>query len=160
MSQSNQIKVLWIAVLVLGASLLGLMGYMASNTNQRSEEVTLQPPLEIPVNPWVGLSLTEKLRRSSAVVIADLRPTNNRLQAIATDILVLTPGTEIHYRQGQEVQSLSHPAGGTTDWGDGTVALLTGSPASIQESYSVHAGRIPGLGDMPIEELKRLATAR
>jgi len=162
MSQAKQIKILWIAVLVLGASLFGLIGYMASNANQVDEEAiaTLQPPLETQINPWSDLSLSEKLHRSSAVVIADLRSTNGRLQAIATDVLILTPGTEIRYREGQEVQSLSRSAGGTTDWGDGAVALLTGSPASVQESYSVHAGRIPGLGDMPIEEFKRLATTR
>jgi len=162
MAQSKQIKILRATVFVLGALLLGLIAYVASSADYHGDEAAsaLQPPLNAPINPWAGLSLTEKLRRSSAVIIADLRPANGRLQAIATDVLVLTPGTDIHYRPGQEVTSLSHPTDGPTDWGDGTVALLTGSPASIQESYSVRAGRISGLGDMSVEDFRRLADAR
>jgi hypothetical protein len=158
-SQSKQIKALWAAVLVLGIMVLGLLGYVATRPNRASVQVSSYSPSP-PINSWQGLSVEEKLQRSSAMVFADLKPMNGKLRAIATDILVLTPGTKIYYHSGQEIPSLSHSPDGITDWGDGAVALLAGSPASIQESYSVRNGRVSGLGDMPLEELRRLALAR
>jgi hypothetical protein len=160
-SQAKQIKALWAAVLVLGIMVLSLLGYVATRPNRASVQVSSYGPSpEVPVSSWQGLSVEEKLQQSSAIVFADLKPMNGKLRAIATDVLVLTPGTKIYYHSGQEVPSLSHSPDGITDWGDGAVALLAGSPASIQESYSVRNGRVSGLGDMPVEELRRLALAR
>ncbi len=162
MSQAKRLRALWVAVVLLGIMVLGLLGYITSKSNPFGVQAVLSPgpPSESPTSSWEGLSLQEKLQRSSAVVFAELRPDNDQLRAVATDVLVLAPGTEIHYRPGQEVPSLSQSTSGITDWGDGAVALLAGSPASIQESYSVRNGRVSGLGDISIEELKRLALAR
>jgi hypothetical protein len=160
-SQTKHVNALWAAVLMLGIAVLGLLGYIATHpTHSSAGASSSEPPPDLVVYSWQGLSLEEKLQRSSAVLFADLKPINGQLRAIATDILVLTPGTEIYYRPGQEITSLSHTTDGITDWGDGTVAFLAGSPASIQESYSVRNGRVSGLGDMPVEELRRLALAR
>ena len=60
---------------------------------------------------------------------------------------------------GEEARSLSKTNQKNTDWGDGMVALLIGSPASVRESYSYRDGRIAGLGDMPLDELNRMARA-
>ena len=160
-SQTKQIKALWAAVVVLGLLVLGLLGYIATSPNRASAQAPFtEPPPEALVNSWQGLSLEEKLQQSSAIVFADLKPMNGKFRAIATEVLVLTPGTKIYYQPGQEIPRLSHSSDGITDWGDGAVALLAGSPASVQESYSVRNGRVSGLGDMPIEELRRLALAR
>jgi hypothetical protein len=160
-SKINQIKALWAAVVVLGLLVLGLLGYIATSPNHTSAQVPFtEPPPAALVNSWQGLSLEEKLQKSSAIVFADLKPMDGKFQAIATDVLVLTPGTKIYYKPGQEIPRLSHASDGITDWGDGAVALLAGSPASVQESYSVRNGRVSGLGDIPVEELRRLALAQ
>ncbi|MFL6591213.1 MAG: hypothetical protein ACJ8GK_00690 [Luteimonas sp.] len=118
------------------------------------------PESGVQIDSWQSLSLNEKLRRSSAVVIADIKVSDGKATAIATDVIVRNPETVVLYKVGQEVPVLSREASGFTDWGDGAVALLEGSPASMRESYSVLGGRIPGLGDMPVQKFEEMAHAR
>lgn len=107
---------------------------------------------DFPHDPWAGLTLEQKLGRTSAVLITSISSDGQSKKAIVKDILKLSPGTTIFYEVGEEFPNSS------TD-GDGFLVLLTGSPASMQESYSIRDGRIRGLGDMPVARLNEILAA-
>jgi hypothetical protein len=71
------------------------------------------------------------------------------------EVLKLQPGTELYLKRGAKVKTF--PVS-TTDYGEGAVAILRGSPASIVESYSYRDGVIPGLGHMPITTFRAMAS--
>jgi len=164
-SQSKQIKALWVAVALLATGFSTTLFLLGRDLGR---DLGIAPPVTVPVDPSCpeilrgpldGLALPEKVRRSDAIVIARLEPSGGQLKAIATDVIVRNQGVEVLYKVGEEVPLLNPPAGTGTNWGDGVVAFLIGSPASIEESYYTRSGRIPSMGDMSIEEFRRSAIA-
>lgn len=154
-SKTNQIKWLTVAVAVLAVLLLSHIALDVLRSSKQNPYVEAAPG-SISSDPWQFLTLEEKVRQSSAIVFATVIVENGTATATATDVIVRTTGTEVYYRTGQEVPFMSSNFSSSTDWEGGAVALLVGSPATMKESYSIRDGFIPGLGDMPVEELKRM----
>src|SRR3990172_689206 len=89
---------------------------------------------------WEGLSFEEKVKRASIVLIKEE--------------LKRKPGTTSHYAVGDEYLPLSIVPEKNTRYGEGSLVLLEGSPATNRESYSIYNGSVRALGEMPISKIR------
>ena len=109
---------------------------------------------------WQGLTFEEKLTRSSVVLITENKQESGKVRAIIREKLKQAPNTIFHYSVGEEYLPLSilEPKE-NTQYGDGSLVLLQGSPATNRESYSIYNGSIRGLGDMPLSKVREIVAA-
>ena len=149
---ARKIRRLTLAVWVLAALLAVNFAYDAFSPAIRIDRPRATETDTAPRNPWEGLSIEEKLKRSSAVLLTKNVRSGNRQRTVVQEILKQSPDTTMFYKVGEEMRSLSMD-------GDGALVLLTGSPASMQESYSIRGGYIRGLGDMPVTKVKEILGA-
>jgi hypothetical protein len=101
------------------------------------------------------LPIKDRLRVATAVIITKGVRENDHIVEYVDEVLKLQPGTELYLKRGAKVKTF--PVS-TIDYGEGAVAILRGSPASIVESYSYRDGVIPGLGHMPIGTFRAMAS--
>jgi hypothetical protein len=105
------------------------------------------------------LSPEEKIARSSAILLVSYQKEGERFKAVVAEILKLRSDAQLRYAVGDEMSELSYyPRGGEVR-GEGQVVFLAGSPALLRSSYSFEAGRIGGMGDMPIDVLRQMVKA-
>lgn len=105
---------------------------------------------------WTGLSIEEKIKRSSVVLITENKIEGKKLRAVIKEIPKQLPGTTFYYTVGEEYPPLSHATEADTRYGEGSLVLLKGSPASMGESYAIYNGSIYGLGDMPTKKIREI----
>lgn len=102
------------------------------------------------------LPLEQKVARSTAIVLVSHQKDGERFKAVVAEILKKNPDTELYYSVGDEMPSLSYYGKDGEMRGEGQVVFMVGSPARMRSSYSFEAGRIGGLGDMPLDVLRRM----
>jgi hypothetical protein len=112
-------------------------------------------PNEI-LESWTGLTLEEKIKRSSIIVITEYKADGGKLKAIVKEIRKLKPEAVFHYQVGDEYGPMSVTPKENTTYGDGSVVLLTGSPAKMREAYGIYGGSITGLDEMPLSKFLEL----
>lgn len=105
---------------------------------------------------WEGLSVGEKVKRASIVLITEYKEEDGKLRAIIKEELKREPGTASHYAVGDEYLPLTIVAEKNTRYGEGSLVLLQGSPATHRESYSIYNGSVPGLDEMPISKVRQV----
>ncbi len=113
-------------------------------------------PKKTAFEPWDGLSLEEKVKRSSMILITQYRRDGEKLRAIIKEIPKRQPNTEFYYSLGEEYPPSSVTPRENTSYGEGDIVLLQGSPATRRESYAIYNSSIPGLGDLPLEKLRKI----
>jgi hypothetical protein len=102
------------------------------------------------------MSPDEQVARSSAILLVSYHKDGERLKAVVAEVLERRPGTELLYSVGNELRELSYYPKSDETRGEGQVVFLLGSPAEFRSSYSFDAGRIGGMGDMPIDVLREM----
>jgi hypothetical protein len=105
---------------------------------------------------WEGLTLEEKLKRSSLILVTENRRDGDKMRAYIKDIPKRTPNTTFYFKVGDEYGPLSTNIREDTRYGDGALVLLHGSPATMKESYSIYGGSIAGLDEMPLAMVYKL----
>jgi hypothetical protein len=105
---------------------------------------------------WAGMTLEDKIKRSSIILITEYKADGGKLKAIIKDVRKLKPDTVFHYQVGDEYGPMSVTPKVNTTYGDGSVVLLTGSPATMRESYGIFGGSITGLDEMPLSKFLEL----
>ena len=101
---------------------------------------------------WEGLTLEEKIKRSSIIVLTENKTEGGKIRAIVKEVRKLKPDAVFHYEIGDEYGPQSLTPKADTSYGDGSVVFLSGSPATMQESYAVYGGSITGLDEMPVSK--------
>jgi hypothetical protein len=102
------------------------------------------------------MSPDEQVAKSSAILLVSYQRDGERFKAVVAEVLKRRPGTELFYSVGDELRELSYYPKSDETRGEGQVVFLLGSPAEFRSSYSFDAGRIGGMGDMPIEVLREM----
>jgi hypothetical protein len=106
--------------------------------------------------PFHELKLEEQIKKSSVIALAKYEPSpDGKMKAIIKEFLKNEPGTTLYYKVGDEYASSSYYPKDKTSYGDGLVIFFVGSPATMRMSMSYEGDRIRGLGDLPLELLKR-----
>jgi hypothetical protein len=98
----------------------------------------------------------QKVARSTAIVLVSYQKDGEKFKAVVAEILKKNPDTELYYAVGDEMPTLSYYGKDGEMQGEGQVVFMQGSPARMRSSYSFEAGRIGGLGDMPLDVLRKM----
>ena len=106
--------------------------------------------------PFHELKLEEQIKKSSVIALAKYEPSpDGKMKAIIKEFLKKEPGVTLYYNVGDEYASSSYYPKDKTSYGDGLVIFFVGSPAEMRMSMSYAGDRIRGLGDLPLELLKK-----
>ena len=123
----------------------------STSLQPKSTTTTKKSPLS-----FHELSIDEQIQQSSAIAVARYEPTGSgQVDAIITEFLKKDPTTSIYYNVGDKFPAASYTPKKNTNYGDGVVIFFTGSPASMRASMSFSGDRILGLGDLPLELLRK-----
>lgn len=106
--------------------------------------------------PFHELKLEEQIKKSSVIALAKYEPSpDGKMKAVIKEFLKKESGVTLYYNIGDEYPSSSYYPKANTSYGDGLVIFFTGSPATMKMSMSYDGDRIRGLGDLPVELLKK-----
>lgn len=105
---------------------------------------------------WEGLSFEEKAKRASVVLITENRQEDGLVRAYIREELKRKPGTVFQYKVGEVYPPLTLTPKENTSYGDGSLVLLSGSPAREQESMSIFGGNVAALENMPLSKVRQV----
>lgn len=109
-----------------------------------------------PVTPFHELGLEDQIKKSSVIALAKYeRAPDGKMRAIIKEFLKKDPTVTIYYNIGDEYPSASYYPKDKMDYGDGLVLFFTGSPAMMKMSVTYSGDHIRGLGDLPVELLRK-----
>ncbi|MDH5797452.1 MAG: hypothetical protein OEZ19_02720 [Paracoccaceae bacterium] len=119
----------------------------------KTHEIEPPPKHEIPFH---DLPIEGQIQHSSVIALAKYEPApDGQLKAIIKEFFKKDPGVTIYYDIGDEHALSSHYPKDNTKYGDGEIIFFTGNPATMRMSISYSGNRIHGLGDLPIELLRK-----
>jgi hypothetical protein len=101
----------------------------------------------------------EKIKRASAILLTRLEKDGDRHREIVAEILKRKPGVRLYYKVGDEYEMLSHaPTPECTGCeGQGSIVFMIGNPATMVSSVTYDGDRLRSMGDIPLDEIRRLA---
>ena len=105
---------------------------------------------------WEGLSFEDKVKRASIILVTENRHESGKIRAFIKEELKRAPGTAFHYSVGDEYLPLAVVPRENTNYGDGALVFLQGSPATNRESYAIYNGSISALGEMPLPKVRQI----
>lgn len=127
---------------------------MGANTQPsipRSYEALREPAI-----PFHELKLEEQIKAASVIALARYeRSSDGKMKAIIKEFLKKEPNVTIYYNIGDEYPDASYYPKENVSYGDGVIIFLTGSPARMAMSMTYSGDRIRGLGDLPVELLRK-----
>lgn len=117
---------------------------------------TLAPQAQESVPQFYELPVEEQIKRASVIGLAryELSP-DGKKKAVFREFLKKDPNTTIYYDIGDEYPSASYYPNEGKVYGDGMIVFFVGSPAKMTMSMSYEGDRIRGLGDIPLELLRK-----
>ena len=112
------------------------------------------------LDPWEGLTFEEKVKRASIVLLTENKREGGKIRAVIKEELKRAPNTTFNYSVGDEYgpASISEPKE-KTQYGDGAIVLMQGSPAINRGSFAIYNGSVPGLGDMSLSKVREIVAA-
>ena len=125
-------------------------------TNKLSATPSLPPAA---FESWHGLSFDEKAKRASVILITENKQEGGMVRAYVKEELQRRPGAVFHYKVGDEYPPLMLVQKENTSYGDGSLVLLSGSPAEMQESMGIFGGNVAALGNMPLSKVRQAIAA-
>ena len=126
----------------------------SSSQNAKPQMPALPSPEKFtePASQFHELNYEEQIKKASVIALARYeRSPDGRMKAIIKDFLKKDPGTEIHYKVGDEYASSSYSPKPGTNYGDGVIIFFVDSPAQMKLAMTFEGDRIRGLGDLPLE---------
>jgi hypothetical protein len=140
-----------------------LVAYIPTLSITSSSPREPQPPggAAVPSRPTVQhenfheLPLEKKIEAASVIAIAKYQKEGDRNKCIISEILRQVPDTKFYYKVGDEFRQCSHYLKPGEDRGDGQLMFFVGNPAGFRYSSSFRGERLPGLGDMPFDLLRK-----
>jgi hypothetical protein len=121
-----------------------------------------RPVFEEPFdNDFHARPVEEKVKRATVILLTRLEKVGESHREVVVEIVKQKPSVRLYYKVGDEYERLSHRETPSCEGceGQGQVVFMLGNPASMASSFSYEGDRVQGLGDMPLEELRRLAVA-
>ena len=122
-----------------------------TDIEQSNVEAHSQPSI-----PFHELGLEDQIKQSSVIALAKFEPApDGKMKAILKEFLKKDLGVTLYYNIGDEHASSSYYPKENRSHGDGLVIFFTGSPANMKLAMSYSGDRIHGLGDLPMELLRK-----
>lgn len=145
------LAVLFVAVKLFGTS----SGVTSASPDIAFEADTRKQISQSKFESFEGLSLEEKIKKSTAIIITATRIEAAGKRSEITEILKLNDQA-FGYKVGDDYPELSAPIEKGVVYGEKDIVLMAGSPASMRESWAVYSDSIPGLKHMPLSEFRDL----
>jgi hypothetical protein len=150
----------FLAVSWLGLSLPVSMSFDPPPDLPRTEATTLWSSYEAEETPFHELPVEQQIEVATVIALVRYEPAaDGQMRALISEILKKAPAVTFRYAVGDEYGELSYHPRSNTIYGDGGIVFFAGSPPVMRRSMSHSQGRIPGLGDMPLELLRQKAAA-
>jgi len=112
--------------------------------------------IRAPQVPFYELDLKEQIEQASVIALAKYEPaTDGKMKTIIKEFLKKEPEAKIYYNIGDEYPTSSYYPKANTSYGEGIIMFFTGSPAMMKYSTTFQGDRIRGLGDLPVELLRK-----
>jgi hypothetical protein len=100
--------------------------------------------------------IEKQVQNASVIVLTTFKQDGQKLKSVVSEILKQQPGTTFNYQVGDEYARGSRYVRENTAYGDGEVIFFTGSPATMRYSSTYSGGRLLGMGDMPLQTLRKI----
>jgi hypothetical protein len=102
------------------------------------------------------LSTDEQIKTASVILLTKHVPTSTgKVKAVITQFIKKDENITFYYKIGDELESSSYYPRENTIYGDGRVVFFAGNPPREKMSMTYTGDRVGGLGDMPLEILKK-----
>jgi len=101
------------------------------------------------------LPIDKQVASASVIAIARYQKDGEKLKCVVSEILKQAPDTDFFFKVGDEYPSCSRYPKSNELYGDGVLMFFVGSPAEFRYSTSFSGDRLVGLGEMPIDLLRR-----
>jgi len=101
------------------------------------------------------LPIDKQVAAASVIAIARYQKEGEKLKCVVSELLKRSPDTDFYFKVGDEYPSCSRYPKSNELYGDGVLMFFVGSPAEFRYSTSFSGDRLVGLGEMPIEVLRR-----
>jgi len=112
--------------------------------------------IEDPQKGFYEWPIEKKVQTASVIAIARYENENGKLKCMISEILKKSPGTTFYYKVGDEYPPGTRYLYKDRAYGEGEIIFFTDSPASMRFSCCFDGNRISGLGDMPLETLRKI----
>lgn len=137
-----------VVVLFLGAKLFNTFQWHSPDIHEHRHQTRYKS--------WEGLSLEEKIKLSTAIIITTNSIDSGTKKSTVAEILKLKDQTQINFKIGDPYPELNSKIENDTVYGEKDIVLLDGSPASMRESWSVYSDAVPGLNNIKLSEFREL----
>jgi hypothetical protein len=97
----------------------------------------------------------KQIEAASVIALAKYQKDGDRMKCVISEILKKAPETKFYYKVGDEYGQCSHYMKPGEDRGDGQIMFFVGNPAQFRFSASFRGDRLTGLGDMPVDVLRK-----
>lgn len=101
------------------------------------------------------LPIEKQIEAASVIAVARYQREGDRMKCVITELLKQVPNTKFYYSVGDEYRQCSHYSKPGEDRGDGQIMFFVGNPAQFRYSSSFRGDRLTGLGDMPVDLLRK-----
>lgn len=145
----------FVVIVAVAGMLFTTFGPTSQLAVSQRESIAEAPSATGPV-PFYELPIEQQIERASVIALVRYQSgEDGRMEAVLSEILKKGSDVEFFHSVGDEYVPLSHYPRPNENHGEGAVVFFDGSPAQMRSAMSYSGDRIPGLGDMPIELLKK-----
>jgi hypothetical protein len=100
---------------------------------------------------------TEELIKAATVITLSKHVVEEgKGKCVLTEILKQAPGVRFYYKIGDSFRHCSFDPAEEAQYGNGQITFFAGNPAEMRYAITYFDDRVSSLGDMPLEELRRL----
>lgn len=104
------------------------------------------------------LTNEKKIKYATVILLTrHEKDSKGHVKSVISEVVKQKPGTELHYKVGEEFSPYGYAPSDETCAGDGEIVLMVGSPAQMRESSSYTGDRLDSMGGMTLAELRELA---
>ena len=132
-----------------------LMSMWSSSERPVSARSGASPRSMMRYENFHDLPIDKQVAAASIIAIARYQKEGEKLKCVVSEILKRAPDTEFYYKVGDEYPSCSRYPKANESYGDGMLMFFVGSPAEFRYSTTFSGDRLVGLGEMPIDLLRR-----
>ena len=111
-------------------------------------------------NSFHDRPLHEKISQASVIFSMRYEPQGDKMIGVVDRILKKSSDIVFYYEEGDHYAGSDFTPEENVSHGEGMVHFCLGNPATVVSGSSIHNGRIPGLGDIPINDFIKMVEQR
>lgn len=143
------------AVVPMMAYLPWLMSMWSHSEGPGAARSSASSLLTTPHEKFHELPIEKQIAAASVIAIAKYQKDGEKLKCVVSEVLKRSPDTAFYFKVGDEFPDCSRYPRPDVSYGEGMVMFFVGNPAQMRYSTSIYENRLIGVGDMPVDLLRR-----